>query len=92
MATTCSETNAARWVLFQRDDCGLCDQALALLAAVHAPEFVSVFVDDNPGLEARYGTRVPVLRHNEDGGMELDWPFDAARLRALFDTCERTPI
>jgi len=67
--------------LFQRDDCHLCDMALAELAKARAPEFESVFLDDHPALEAHYGARVPVLR-DEAGGRELDWPFDAARVRA----------
>lgn len=62
-------------VLYQRDDCHLCDLALAVLAEVRAPEFDSVFVDGDDALEARYGERVPVLRR---GGDELAWPFDAA--------------
>jgi hypothetical protein len=69
-----------RLSLFQRDDCQLCDQALELLARVRAPEFESVFIDDDAALEAGYGERVPVLR-DEDGGRELDWPFDEAGLR-----------
>ena len=69
-------------VLFQRDDCKLCDEAVALLATAHAPDFQSVWIDDDPELEARYGERVPVLR-DEDASRELDWPFDAARLRAF---------
>ena len=36
-----------RLSLFQRDDCQLCDQALDLLARVRAPEFQSVFIDDD---------------------------------------------
>nr|WP_177177015.1 glutaredoxin family protein [Stenotrophomonas indicatrix] len=67
--------------LFQRDDCHLCDMALAELARARAPEFESVFLDDQPALEARYGARVPVLR-DERGGRELDWPFDAATVQA----------
>ena len=66
--------------LFQRDDCHLCDLALEVLAAARAPAFDSVFIDDDAALEARYGTRVPVLR-DDDRGIELDWPFDADRLR-----------
>jgi len=69
-----------RLTLFQRDDCHLCDQALAVLANARAPAFHSVFIDGDPGLEARYGTRVPVLR-NEQGETELDWPFDAPGVR-----------
>jgi hypothetical protein len=69
-----------RLILFQRDDCQLCDLALDLLAQVRAPEFESVFIDGDDALEARYGERVPVLRDAEDG-RELDWPFEAAQLR-----------
>lgn len=66
--------------LYQRDDCHLCDLALAVLARARAPEFASVFIDGNDALESRYGIRVPVLR-DERGGGELDWPFDEAALR-----------
>jgi len=69
--------------LFQRDDCPLCDQALALLAQVRAPEFVSVFIDGDAELEVRYGARVPVLRDARSGA-ELDWPFAVERLQTLF--------
>jgi hypothetical protein len=68
-------------ILYQRDDCHLCDLALALLAQVHAPEFDSVFIDDDANLESHYGERVPVL-HDTAGRRELDWPFDEERLRA----------
>ena len=69
----------SRLVLYQRDDCHLCDLALAELAAARAPGFDSVFIDGDPALESRYGMRVPVLRDARDG-RELDWPFDAAAL------------
>ena len=69
-------------LLYQRDHCHLCDQALAALAAARAPDFESVFIDDDAALEARYGLRVPVLR-DAAGEHELDWPFDAARVRAF---------
>ena len=71
------------FILYQRDDCHLCDLALALLAQVRAPEFDSVFIDGDPGLEARYGERVPVLRDDRDG-RELGWPFDAEGLARWF--------
>lgn len=67
-------------ILYQRDDCHLCDEALAVLAAARLPAFESVFIDEDAALQARYGLRVPVLR-NEDAGIELDWPFDADALR-----------
>ncbi len=68
-----------RLTLYQRDDCHLCDLALAELAAVRAPAFESVFIDDDALLEASYGTRVPVLR-DVVTGRELGWPFDVPAL------------
>ncbi len=68
------------FTLFQRDDCHLCDQALAVLAQARVPALDSVFIDADPLLEDRYGLRVPVLRDGH--GRELDWPFDVATLRA----------
>ena len=74
--------DAPRLILFQRDDCPLCDAALDVLAEARAPEFASVWIDGDAGLEARYGDRVPVLR-DELHGTELGWPFDAAAVRAF---------
>jgi hypothetical protein len=67
-------------VLYQRDYCHLCDQALDVLAQARAPDFDSVWVDDSAELADRYGTRVPVLRDLRDG-RELDWPFDETAVR-----------
>ncbi|HYG06996.1 MAG TPA: glutaredoxin family protein [Stenotrophomonas sp.] len=64
--------------LYQRDECHLCDLAVEALAAARAGEFASVFIDDDPQLELRYGARVPVLR--DASGRELDWPFSAQTL------------
>jgi hypothetical protein len=64
-----------RLILYQRDDCKLCDEALARLAAARAPDFESAWIDGDAALEARYGERVPVIR-DADSGRELDWPFD----------------
>lgn len=69
-------------VLYQRDDCHLCDLALAVLAEARVPAFESVFIDDDTTLEAGYGHRVPVLRDTRRG-IELDWPFDAWAVVAL---------
>ena len=74
-------------ILYQRDDCQLCDEALALLAQAGVPDFESVFVDDDDALEARYGARVPVLRE-EHWQRELDWPFDSTGLRAFIAACD----
>ena len=69
-------------ILYQRDNCHLCDLALAVLAVARAPEFSSVFIDEDDVLEARYGLRVPVLR-DQARGIELDWPFDADAVRVF---------
>jgi glutaredoxin-like protein DUF836 len=63
-------------ILYQRDDCHLCDLALDVLAQARVPDFDSVFIDDDADLEARYGERVPVLCDPESA-RELIWPFDA---------------
>ncbi|MDQ6647235.1 MAG: glutaredoxin family protein [Pseudomonadota bacterium] len=74
-------------ILYQRDDCHLCDQALAVLVDARAPDFDSVWVDASQALEQRYGTRVPVLRDGR-AGRELDWPFDAAAVRSFLSEPE----
>lgn len=67
-------------ILYQRDDCHLCEQALDALAAARAPAFASHFIDGDPALETRYGMRVPVL-HEARSGRELSWPFTAEDVR-----------
>ncbi|KFN48897.1 glutaredoxin family protein [Arenimonas composti] len=66
-------------VLIQKDDCELCDRAWDVLAAAGVPDFDSLWIDGDPGLEAAYGERVPVLRR--DDGAELGWPFGAGEVR-----------
>lgn len=78
-----------RLILYQRDDCHLCDLALAVLAEARAPAFESVFIDSDDVLEARYGERVPVLR-DDARGIELDWPFDAASLQQFLHLPRRS--
>lgn len=79
-AATTSGPSASAFVLYQRDDCHLCDLALAALAEAACPAFESVFIDDDERLEARYGHRVPVLAGPRPP--ELEWPFDADAVRA----------
>jgi hypothetical protein len=75
-------------ILYQRDDCCLCEQALDLLAQARCPAFESVFIDDDDALGARYGLRVPVLRDARTGA-ELDWPFESGRLAAWLSGSRR---
>ena len=77
-------TDAPLLVLFQRDECHLCDLALEVLAAARSPEFQSVFIEGDASLEERYGARVPVLR-DPAAGRELDWPFDVAGVRRFLE-------
>lgn len=67
-------------LLYQRDDCPLCDEALDVLAAARVPDFDTVWIDGDPALEARYGVRVPVL-HDTRRRDDLGWPFDVEALR-----------
>jgi hypothetical protein len=82
--------------LFGTSACHLCEQAETLLAQVLAsfaeaqrPQIELVDIADSDALIARYGTRIPVLRRDSDGG-ELDWPFDGERARRLLSG-ERLP-
>jgi hypothetical protein len=73
-------------ILYQRDDCHLCDLALDVLAQARVPDFESVFVDDDAALEALYGERVPVLREFSSA-RELAWPFDAEVIQRWLAGC-----
>ncbi len=66
--------------LFQRDDCPLCDEAHERLLAAGVADFEPVWIDGDPVLEGKYGTRVPVLRR-KDSGAELGWPFEVEQVR-----------
>ena len=70
--------------LLQRDDCPLCDEAYAVLAAAGVPDFEVCWIDGDAALESRYGTRVPVLRR--EGGAELAWPFNGDDVRTFIAT------
>ncbi|WP_222565511.1 glutaredoxin family protein [Novilysobacter antarcticus] len=72
-------------ILYQRDDCHLCDLALLELAQAAVPDFESVFIDDDADLEKCYGARVPVLLDLATM-RELAWPFDADAARRWLAT------
>ncbi|WP_297900180.1 glutaredoxin family protein [Metallibacterium sp.] len=67
-------------MLYRRDACLLCALAEALLGEAGVP-YAVVDIESSPVLEARYGTRIPVLARAD--GAELGWPFDAAALRVF---------
>ncbi len=72
------------YVLFQRDECHLCDLALRVLADVPLPDFDSVWIDGDGSLQQRWGDRVPVLQRRADQA-ELNWPFDVVAVRRFLD-------
>ena len=75
-----------RVTLFGRAGCCLCDEARKALqdvAATHPFELVEVDVASDPGLNARYGERIPVLAI--DGDEAFEYRVDPDGLRDLLD-------
>ena len=70
-------------VLYGREYCHLCELAQALLQAAEIP-FQLIDIDSDPELGARYGLRIPVLRHPDE--REMDWPFPQDLLNDGFFT------
>lgn len=69
---------------YRRADCLLCELAEAWLRDIPGA-FTAIDIDAYPALEARYGTRVPVLCRGD--GAELAWPFDPDALRVFLGAC-----
>jgi hypothetical protein len=67
-------------VLYERADCHLCHQVQTMLDQAGI-RWRPVDVDDDAGLEEKYGLRIPVLQR-PDTGRELFYPFDE---RGLLD-------
>jgi len=68
--------------LIGKEDCWLCEQAKDLLFRADIVfEEISI-LGDFP-LRQRYALRIPVLRCKQTE-TELDWPFDAAKVREVF--------
>ena len=74
-----------QWTVYSRPDCSLCEQLLHDLAGLLSPEEASrvavVDVSEDPDLERRYGTRIPVLV--ADGEFVCAYRLDAVRVKAL---------
>jgi hypothetical protein len=49
-----------RFLVYTRDDCPLCEELIAELAAM-VPEFGVMDVDADPTVRRRFGLKVPVL-------------------------------
>jgi len=72
-------TTAEALVLYTRDGCHLCEQAMTQLDRAGIG-WRPVDIDEDPALAEKYGLRVPVLRR-PDTGDELYYPFDASAVR-----------
>ena len=72
-------------VFYTRENCGLCDQARALLDVGGLADRVRmVDIDDDLDLIQRYGDQVTVIL-NEDTGEKITWPFTASQIRDLVE-------
>jgi hypothetical protein len=67
---------------YHREQCHLCDEALALLQQAGVGDHVVMIdIDRDPELGVAFGLRIPVVESAD--GRTLDWPFDLVALRAL---------
>jgi glutaredoxin len=70
------------WTVYHRPGCSLCEEMLAELATLLGPEESSrvqvVDISDEPELERKYRTRIPVLL--ADGEFVCDYRLDAERV------------
>lgn len=67
---------------YHREQCHLCEEALALLHQAGIAEQIQMIdIDSDPELGVAYGLRIPVVE--TDNGQVLEWPFDLVALRAL---------
>ena len=73
--------------LYIRTYCHLCDDMRAALSALHGQfdfELKEIDIDDDEGLEARFGEKVPVLAR---GGKEIcHYFFDEAAFRRSLES------
>ena len=75
------------WTVYSRPECSLCEQLLQELAEILGPAAAAavqvVDVDQDPELERRYGSRIPVLM--ADGDFVCAYRLDRARVDRLLD-------
>jgi hypothetical protein len=72
-------------VLYSRGECGLCDEARAILAIYreYLPPLVEVSIDTDPALQKRYATCIPVIEI--DGKLRFRGRVSEVLLRRLID-------
>lgn len=74
---------APRVTLYSRPGCHLCEQAEAIIAALCVElgeSYVTVMIDEDPQLQARFSDEVPVTF--VDGRQHDFWRVDPVRLRS----------
>ena len=72
-------------IFLERQNCNLCEDAWAVLAAATTTEGVRrVDIDEDDDLVAEYGLRIPVLLSDE-GDVLAEGVFDPTALRAALD-------
>jgi hypothetical protein len=75
--------------LYGKPGCCLCDEAKAVVAAVRAErpfDLEEVDVSLDPGMNHRYGERIPVVA--VDGEELFEYAVDATEFREALDTLE----
>jgi hypothetical protein len=82
MASDCDENAAPDVVLYTRDGCHLCDEAIEVLLQHHlAPKLVDV--DADLSLQQRYGECVPVVEI--DGKIRFQGRVEPVLLRRILE-------
>jgi hypothetical protein len=70
--------------LYTKLDCSLCDKAYQMLLdlAFDMPLEIDIIDISHPhnNLETRYGTRIPVIAHDQVE-TELEWPFTPTSIK-----------
>jgi hypothetical protein len=65
-------------ILYTRAGCHLCEQVIRMLDGAGI-QWRPLDIDEDAGLEEKYGLRIPVLQR-PDTGRELFYPFDEEML------------
>ena len=74
----------SRTVVYTRQRCHLCDDALAVVRSVVGDDLEAIDVDTDPALVSRYGEEVPAVL--VDGRQIAYWRISADRLRAALES------
>ncbi len=70
-----------QFLLFSTSGCHLCEQAELMLSDFGVPIEI-IDIAEQTQWQPQYAVRIPVL-YNPQTRQELDWPFDAAMVKAL---------